>query len=157
MPTPDLLTNVRDYLVAEGVGRDPRTAGAVPPIWREPQDGAPAPGDRSGIEDSATATISLFRTAPVSPSVLEQRYVVKPTIDVVLRTDKPPTATAIEEAIRAAFVNPAGDPAGAPAMNWMMGALRVIDSRVWREFQPLEHDAQAYTSVGSFYFELYTG
>lgn len=154
MTQPDLLTAVRDHLISEGVGRDPRVAGPLPPIWREPRDGAPAPGEKEGDEDDPTQTISLFDTGGITPSIIEQQHFVRPTIDVVIRTDKPPTAKALQEAITTAMIFVPGEPAQTPAMNFFMGALRILSVQVWREWQPLDYSEQAYTAVGSFEFDL---
>lgn len=155
MPTPDLLTNLRDHLISEGVGRDPRVAGSTPPIWREPQDGAPAPGDKSGTEDGPDGTISLFRSGGIVLDSQEQRWHRNPTVDLVIRTPAPPAATALQEAIDLALLRAAGEPASSPAMNWQMGALTVISSQRWRDWQPLDFDENAYTVIGSWAFHLY--
>jgi hypothetical protein len=50
----EVLTAFREELVLAGLVRKPGTAGVLPPLHVEPQDGAPAPGDREAPEDDAT-------------------------------------------------------------------------------------------------------
>lgn len=56
MPAPDstaVLTALRDALLAAGLVRRPRDAGALPPLHIEPSGGAPAPHDRADASDPA--------------------------------------------------------------------------------------------------------
>lgn len=157
MTTPDLITNLRDYLIEQEIVRDPRSDDDLdlPPCWREPEDGAPAPGEKNGVENSDVAVVSLFRTGGIPGAFGEQQHFSKRTVDVVIRGKKAPDTPPIEEAITIALTLPAGEPADTPAMSWEMGALTVISSQIWREWQPLDHSPQAFTVVGSFYFETY--
>lgn len=157
-PLPDLLSNARAYLIAEGIVRSPRVAGPLPVAWIEPEDGAVAPGDKLGDENHDEAVLSIFRSGGVGLEWIEQRWHRKDTIDVVIRTasnGRAQRATTIEEELRYAFL---GSGEGDLKMNWTMGALTVIQSQLWRPLQPLDHsgDPPIYTAICSFLFELYT-
>jgi hypothetical protein len=42
---PRLLDALKTHLISQGLVRDPRTAGVLPPFWRQPRLGTPAPGE----------------------------------------------------------------------------------------------------------------
>lgn len=55
-----VLTAFREDLIDRGLGRRPSEAGDAVPFHIEPVDGAPAPGEREGVEDHDSIVCSLF-------------------------------------------------------------------------------------------------
>ena len=158
MPTPPIssrvLTESRAHLVSAGVVREPRVAGSDPPCWIEPRGGAPDPGDRSGVEDSTEAVVSIFRSGGIVQPFWEQRYGRKDTLDFVLSTRTATLRDQIAEAIENEFLG-SGD-VDEIRMSWEMGDLMVIQSQLWRPLAPLGSDEDGFRSIISFYFETYT-
>jgi hypothetical protein len=64
-----ILTVFRQELVNAALVRPPSVAGALPPMHVEPIDGAPAPGEREGVEDNAALVTSIFYSGDVTPEV----------------------------------------------------------------------------------------
>lgn len=147
MANPDLLKHLRDYLIANGVGRDPRVAGAEPPIWLNPRDGAPAPGEKNGVENDAAAMISLFNTGGVVAPPYEQSVWRYETVDIWLRTITAPRANDLDWEIEPLLVD---------KWNIDIGTLAVIEVKKWRALQTLGFDeASGWTGNVSYIFQLY--
>lgn len=153
-----LIDHVWEHLIAEGIGRDPRAGGDLPPVWREPESGVPAPGepaDAAGdraLEVGQDAVIGLFGGGGIPPGKGEG-YSRKDTIDFWLRTKVAADAHELEEQLRQQF---------APAdlgyrQDWSLAGLQVIESRMWRPMgPPLDSDpAQGFTFTVSHLFETY--
>lgn len=148
MADPTLLDYIRDYLVTEGIVRKPEVDGKLPPLWREPQDGAPAPGEREGVANSDSAVVSIFNAGGIGRAAYSPwRY---PTVDFWLRVAQAPLYESIANAITDAFC---GDQAA--KVGWNMAGLEVIESREWRPWGRLGSDEQGWTYVGAFVFQLY--
>lgn len=153
-----VLTQARAELISAGVVRDPRVAGDVdglpPPAWIEPRGGSPDPGDKTGDEDSTEAVVSIFRSGGFPPTFVEQRYHRQDTLDFVIATRTATKRDEIAEAMENVFLG-SGDN-DEIKMNWQMGSLTVIQSRLWRALQPLGSDEDGFRAVISFFFETYT-
>lgn len=86
MPTPtQILTAFRADLVAAGLVRRPSEAGVLPPCHIEPADGAPAPGEREGIENDAELVVSLFHSGDFAEDTFDT-YRRRAAIDVRYRS-----------------------------------------------------------------------
>ncbi len=150
MATPNLLSAFRTYLVAEGLARVPATAGAAHPLWLEPRDGAPAPGEGvSATEKDANLVISAFLATPIPRGVFEAEFRTD-VIDVWIRSAKASTAHDFEPLLRTAIIG-----ATYGKRDWMMGGVRIIESREWRAMQRLGSSPQGFTYVISYLFERY--
>lgn len=147
---PDVLPALRDHLATEGIVREPRTAGAVPPLWLDPRRGAPAPGEGSAPETDAEVVLAAFLTGGVPPEFGEG-YSRRDVVDLHIRTTRAPRAKQLEEQLVAEL---APAPYGA-RFAWDLAGLFVIESRMWRALQPLTHDEQSYTFVVAFLIETY--
>jgi hypothetical protein len=145
----DLLTALSDYLVAQAVVRKPSVAGALPPLWLEPQQGVPAPGELypggSATQTGADVVLGAFRTGGFTQAPYESPWRI-PTIDLRIRARTAPLVTSTERAITPLIID---------KREWMMGALLVIDSEMWRPLQPLEITPQAFTFVVSYSFMIF--
>lgn len=148
---PDLLTAIRDELVAQNVGRAPAVPPPGgdpnrPPIWRQPRDGAPAPGEgQNDTEKGTDSTISLT----FAPGITAQRHEGFIRIDAVdfwIRTTVAPRAVALEDAIRDALNDRRG---------WTMGGLAVIESLQFRALQFLRSGPDGFTFLTQYTFEVW--
>lgn len=143
-----LLDGLRAHLAGAGIVRIPRDAGTAPPMWLHPRDGVPAPGEGEParrVEIGPDAVLGAFLTGGIPPRPYEA-VLRRDIVDIRLRTKTAPLAMALDEQIRAALVD---------RRNWLMGGVRVIESRQWRAMQPLGSDAQAFDWVVAFLFETY--
>lgn len=139
-----LLEHFRDHLVSAGVVRIPRVAGTVPPLWLEPRDGAPAPGDKTGTEDSSTV-LSAFLTGGLASRPYES-FMRTDIVDVWVRATQAPAVFDLETGLRAAIIDKRA---------WDMAGLTVIESLQWRPLQRLGSDAQGFTFVCAFTFQIF--
>jgi hypothetical protein len=159
MPTPSanslLLSALDTHLRTAGIVRKPSdNAPGVPPLWVEPADGVPAPGDRTAPEADPNTTLGLF----YSGGVVGARWERQSIIDVWIRCrgNKPMVrAQDIDDAIRDSLL---GD--DELRVNFLLAAgtpdeLRVIEARVWRELSPLARGAEAYTYLVAYWFQVY--
>jgi hypothetical protein len=147
---PTVVDAVREHLIARGIGRRPETAGSLPPIWRDPQTGTPAPGEGDNpTMVGADAVIGVYRTAGVPPARFEGERRT-PVVQITLRVRKAPLAETIGEQIEAAILD---------RRNWLMGApgsqLRVIESQQVSPLSLVVADSQGYEYRTTFSFELY--
>jgi hypothetical protein len=70
-----LLDHVRSHLIAQGLVRDPRVAGSLPPCWRQPANGTPAPGEGTNpTEIGADAVIGLVHSGGIASLRLESAW-----------------------------------------------------------------------------------
>jgi hypothetical protein len=140
-----LLSALRSHLVAENIVRVPAVSGVKPPMWLEPRNGAPAPGEGdSPTEIGHDAVLSAFVTGgiPARPREVELR---KDVVDIWIRVAAANLAFDIEEQLRAAIVD---------RVDWTMGGLHIGESLQWRSpLQRLESGPQGWTFVSSYIFE----
>jgi hypothetical protein len=150
---PTILDYLDDYLIANGVGRGVRAAGGptVPPIWKQPIEGTPAPGEGTGVEVGDPVVIGLMRTGgiPQSPQEVEWR---KDIVDIWIRSRTWPQTEAMWNAIRPLLVGTHAQ----SRQGWTMAGLAVIESQEWRTLSLLDSSkSQGFTSMGSIVFETY--
>lgn len=144
---PTLLGALRDHLISENIVRSPRVAGATPPMWLEPRDGAPAPGEgENSTEVGATATVAAFRNGGIAARPYESMLQTL-GVDLWLRVKTAPVADTLHGQIRAALID---------KRNWTMGGVTVVESSEWATLQPLGSDHQGFTYVCKFMFEIRT-
>jgi hypothetical protein len=153
-----ILDHLRTYLIANGVGRDPRVAGAAPPIWRQPAAGTPAPGEpphsgsSSSVEIGDPAVIGLMRTGgiPQSPQEVEWR---RDIVDIWIRSRTWPQTESTWNAIRLLLIGTHAQ----SRQGWTMSGLAVIESQEWRTLSLLDSDpAQGFTSQAAVLFQTYS-
>ena len=144
MPTPLLIDACRDYLIAQGIVRDPRVAGAAPPCWRSPRNGVPAPGDGTGTEIGATVVVGLFPSTGIAREPYDASVLRTDGLDVRIRATTAPAAIALDDSIRAALMDKRG---------WTMGGLQVVESRLERPLQLIVSDNQGYDFIAGYLIE----
>jgi len=148
---PDVLDHLRTHLIAEGVGRNPRVAGPLPPIWLHPENGTPAPGETVGHvnEVGADAVLALYLINGLRSGPFEG-WRRRPIVEVDIRTKKMPKADELGRQVRVAVIGVTS----APKVAWLMGGLQVIASQEWRPLQPLAA-TQGFRFSTAFLFDLY--
>lgn len=141
-----LTDKVWTHLITQGVVRDPRVAGALPPAFRQPADGTPAPGEGLGAEIGPTAVIGIYRDLGIAAAFLEGQW-RRDMIDIIYRTQKWPTTEALYAQVRTQLVD---------KMNFVMAGMRVIQSVEWVALTRIDSStAQGFTSRSSVLFETY--
>lgn len=146
----DLLDALLAHLAGQGIVRRPDTAGAAPPLWREPAGGAPAPGERKGTGNDATTVVSAYVSGEI-PRAPGQGYSDRLTVDLRIRTKDPRVGPDLSRAIADELAPP---PYGV-RHDWTMGGLHLIESRQWRGLGRLGSDpAQGFDFVVAYLFEI---
>lgn len=146
----DLLTALRTHLIDQAVGRSPRTAGPLPPVWAHPVDGTPAPGEAPGAPvEAGEQVIALYRGGGIRSGPFEA-WLQRVLVDVHIRARTVPAAVDLGRQIRVAVIGVTP----APKTAWMMGALQVIAAQEWRPLQPLPAE-QGVLFTTAFLFSLY--
>jgi hypothetical protein len=146
-----LTDKVSDYLIAQGIARSPRTASALPPVWRQPINGTPAPGEGTGVEVGDPTVLGLVRSGgiPAASNEAEWRYDI---VDVWIRARKWTQVETTYAQIRSALIGTfAGQRRG-----WSMDGFPVIEAREWRALALLEATStQGFTAQCAVLFETY--
>lgn len=146
-----LVEELQDYLIAQGVGTMPPPKGGpainagLPSIWLSPRDGAPRP--RDGLE---SATVSIVDTQLGSVHDLDT-WIEESFVDVIVTAPNNGTVKLIHRGIRN-LLHPITGNGG--RKQWMMGALLVELSTVWRGEQPLAQDDFVYARTASYRFQV---
>jgi hypothetical protein len=141
-----LTDRVQAYLIVEGIVRDPRLAGPLPPCWRQPAEGVPAPGEGTGNEVGPMAVVAVSRSLGVPQPFLQGQWRTD-VIDVVYRTLKWPDTEALYARVRAALID---------HMGTTMAGMRVIQSVEWSALARIDAStAQGFTSRSAVLFQTY--
>lgn len=156
----DLLNALLAYLVAEGVVRRPDTAAELPPLWRAPEGGTPAPGSKKGVANDATTVLGVEISGEI-PRSPDRGYSELPTIDVRIRTKDPKRV----RPVAASITNLLAPPPYGVRQDWTMGGpvpgqpdpaeVYLIESRQWRGLQKLPGEVEGvFDYVVSYLFEI---
>lgn len=139
-----LLDSVRSFLIAQGVGRDPRAAGSLPPIWRQPANGVPLPGQGNATEAGTDAVVGLF-FAGGFPSAPLEGFLERRIVDVRIRVKKAERAEEVFLRLAVALDD---------RRYYMAGGLRVHESIMSRPLQLLASDDLGFEFVCTFVFTV---
>lgn len=138
--TDPLLDALVAQLVTDGIARNPRVAGSLPPIWREPRNGTPAPGEappKGGTTEIGTdAVLAVWQRGgpPYGPYV--DGVLRVDLLDFRIRVRRSPDAKDIADALFASL----GD-----KRDFLLGGtVRVTESLERRRLFTLGSDAQAF-------------
>ena len=146
MTSDTILDDFRDFLVVQDVVRIPRIAGVRPPLWLEPRDGAPAPGEGTkNVEKDADIVLSAFRATGI-PSLPYEGFLAKPHVALWYRVRRSDFAAAKHREIMALIHD---------KRNWLMGTQQVHESMCVRELQPLGSDESGFTYTAEFQFHVW--
>ena len=141
--TQRLAEQLQAFLIANGVGRRPTTAGSsLPPIWLDPKEGVPAPGDGGAPTAHADLVLALVPAPGVAPDHFEGWF-DRPGIDIWLRARNPVIAEDAAWTIRGLLND---------RRHFLVGGLLVEESLVSRPFQKLYSDENGWTYLMGFQF-----
>lgn len=146
----DLLSALRDHLVAQGIVRKPSVAGDRPPLWLEPMQGVPAPGEgANATEIDPNLVLGAFLTGGLAPGRFESWW-RQPIVDIRFRGRNVQTIQTTELAISKALID---------RVDWVMGTganqLYVVECEQWRALQRLGSDEQGYEFVAAYIWQVY--
>jgi hypothetical protein len=141
-----ITDRVWQHLINQAIVRDPRVAGVLPPAFRQPADGVPAPGEGTGTELGSTAVVGISHTLGL-PAPFFQSAWRRDIVDIVYRTTKWPDTERLYALVRDALVD---------KMGVTMAGLRIIQSVEWTALQQMDSSvAQGFTSSSAVLFETY--
>jgi hypothetical protein len=120
-------------------------AGDLYPVFLEPREGTPAPGEPKGKENNERAIVGLILTGGMRTGTLE-KFRRKVVFDFWIRAMPPQLPQQIGDRLRLLLHD---------KRNWDMAGLTVIESMLWRPLQPVGHGPQGYSYTMGFLFELY--
>lgn len=147
----DLLKPLRDYLIAQAIVRKPSVPAPVgdpnrPPLWLEPRNGVPAPGEGNDpIERGPTLVLGAFESTGIAPD-RHEGFVRDQHVDFRLRSSTAEGALGIKEAIRQHLND---------RRSWEMAGLHVEESLMFRDWQRLGSDDQSFDWTAEFSFVLW--
>jgi hypothetical protein len=149
-----LLEALRVELIDRGIVRHPRTPGPadLPPMWFASREGTPAPGEPSdatgdrAIEVGPDIVIGATRATGI-PSRRMEGFIELAAVELWLRCQLEAIATAVHKQLRLALHD---------RRAWVMGnSLRIEESLMFRELQPIERTPQGFTYSTEFFFEIW--
>lgn len=150
----DLLNPLRDYLISVGIVRKPSVAGVgaplawVPPLWVEPRNGVPAPGESIGgppVETGLLVVVGVFESTGIAPD-RHEGFIRDQHVDFRLRSKTAVAALEPKELIRQHLND---------RRSWDMAGLHVEESLMFRDWQRLGSDDQSFDWVAEFSFTLW--
>lgn len=145
---PRLLDALKAHLIAEGIVRDPKTAGALPPLWRQPRNGTPGPAEvpENGTPVEAGDPVAAAFISGGFPVERFESAWRRPTVEIRIRASKAPLAEDLGERVLAATID---------RTDWIMGGRHIIESQMWRPLTPVVSDEQSFDYLLAIAFELY--
>lgn len=122
-----ILSAFRQELVDRSLVRKPPSAGSAPPMFIEPEGGAPAPGEKSGVENDAELILTVKSGGDI-PSPTYSGFIRDTTIDCYFRAarGKAMRPMQLEPVINAAIVD---------QWAWTMGGIYVLESSLYSGLQ----------------------
>lgn len=144
---PDLLDNLRQYLISNGLVRDPRVAGDKPPLWIAARFGCPAPGQTEGLADSEVGPTLVAEIKPATdvPPAPYEGWLRRNHVEFVIRARTPPPAISFENSVRALINDRRG---------WTMVNVDIIESLIFRGLQPIGSNNLGFTYSTEYQFML---
>lgn len=148
-----LLEHLREYLVANDVGRNPADQAAdpaLPTIWLMPRKGLVAPGEKpykgSDWQIAPRATIGIFDAPGIAPTRYEG-FLRRVGVDIRLRTV---AAAPEKDQITYRLNELLNDQRG-----WTMNGILIQESLQYTPMQPLEADEHAWTFTSGWLFDVF--
>jgi hypothetical protein len=144
-----LLTALRDQLVTAGIVRDPSVAGSLPPFWRDPKLGTPAPGEGNNPTRSApTPSSPRYLVGGIAPQPLRLLVAMADR-----RTSVPDQQGVLGRRPGACHQRPAPD-----RRDFMLGGssgLYVVECQQNLPLQRLSSDEQGWEHLTQYVFQTY--
>lgn len=146
---PYLVESAREHLITQGVVRDPRVVGPLPPLWLAPKNGVPEPGsDVQSLhpnETHATTQIGAWRATGMGSrpyeGMLEHYF-----IEFRFRTTTSPAAYDVHKLIRAQLDD---------KRNWNCAGFQVHQSLLFRDLQVLSSGPEGFEHSSEYHFVLW--
>ena len=141
-----LLYNLREFLIAEGIVRRPSVdvAGRYP-MWLDPRSGVPAPGEGSApVEIDNDVVLGAFQVTGIARAAYDASHLRTDAVDIWIRAKTSPLAYDLEERLYELL---------ADRRQFMLGALIILESRQFRALQRLGSDENGYTFTTQYTFE----
>jgi hypothetical protein len=148
---PDLMLNIRDYLIYQGLVRLPEdgTHPSLPPMWIEPRYGVPAPEEKTeggaDVEVGQGMVTALYWATGI-PSKPYESFIRNDCVDFIIRSDTPQPAIAFENNVRIAINDRRG---------WMMANISVDESLLFRAMSKVSSDEQGWVFSFEYLFTLW--
>ena len=138
-----LIEALRDHLVAAGLVRDPRVAGPLPPCWRTPANGVPAPGEGTTTE-RGDLVVGLFPAPGIPMRSFDAGVLRKDGVDIRIRSKTAPAAIALDDAIRAELSD---------RRAYDLAGLTIVESLLERPLDLIVSDDQGFDFLAGYVFE----
>lgn len=140
-----LLPNLRDFLIAQGIVRKPSVAGAAYPLWIDPRNGVPAPGEGSAaVEIDQSVVLGAFQVSGFPRAPYDATHLRTDAVDIWIRSKTAPLAYDVDDEIREVLSD---------KRQYSLGALIIVESRLFRPLQRLGSDENGYTFTTQYSFE----
>ena len=144
MPGPVLLIEaLRNALIAEGLVRDPKVAGPLPPCWRTPVNGVPAPGQGTDTE-KGDLVVGLFPAPGVPMRSYDAGVLRKDGVDIRYRSKQTPAIIELDDAIREIISD---------RRAYDLGGLTIVESLLERPLDLVANDDQGFDYLSGYIFE----
>lgn len=147
--SPDLLTNLRQFLINAGLVRDPRNgSSSLPPMWVAPRYGTPAPGQTEGLKAQEVGKDIVLAINPGTgiPPARYEGFLRHNVVDIVYRGRIPQPVLSLENQIRAQINDKRA---------YMLVNVPVNESLLFRDLQFLGSDEIAFNYMQSYQFDLW--
>jgi hypothetical protein len=135
---PTIVDQLRDELIAAGIGRAPDQAGALPPIWRHEDDGPVGPGDAEEAGRPAATwddgIVITLMYAPGFPPVAGAEERQQEVVDIHVRSTAVAPAFGIYYQVRRLLLGDPPFPGG--RTDWTMQGRYIIQSIESKPWQP---------------------
>lgn len=148
MAKADTLKELRVYLIAQGLVRDPFTAaGALPACWIMPAAGLNAANQGDSAVEKSDPVVGLWRSPGVASSPYEG-FIRQDQVLFEIRTSPttPKGALDFEDNLRSVLHDKRA---------WQMGALLVNESMLTRDIQQLDSGPLGYTFNLQYNFNMW--
>lgn len=138
-----LSEEFRDYLISLGIVRKPRVAGGVPPMWVDPRNGVPAPGEgQNATEKDDNIVLGAFLNLGGGiPARMMESSIRADTIEVRYRVKTAPLVEGIERQIRGAVLD---------KFDQWFATERIIATQEWRALTEIDSGEQGFEYLSSY-------
>ncbi|MBA3688471.1 MAG: hypothetical protein H0W81_06555 [Chloroflexi bacterium] len=145
----NILTPLRDHLVAQGIVRKPSVTGTLPTLWLEPQTGLVAPGETPSDMPTGKSNIVVgaYLTGGFTQPTFIQQQRQQVIVDFRYRV-KGPTELRNLQSLDRQILQAVCD-----RRDWDLSDQHIVESLQLRALQRLGSDEQGYNFAMSAVFE----
>lgn len=147
MSKADTLKELRGYLIAQGLVRDPFVAGSAPACWIMPLEGLNAANQGETTVERSDPVIGLYRS-PGPTSAPYEGFIRQDVVLFEIRTapDTPKGAYDFEDTLRTLLND---------RRAWQMGLLQVNESMLVRDIQQMDSGPQGFMFNLQYNFNMW--